>query len=629
LILFPAVAFILLIFVISCYRPSSGYRSAFLRAALLWSAICVLITELTSIFRILTATALVTAWGLICLCLAILLFLLRVRGVRPPTLEFRKPKGILSLVLGIGVLLIVAATFTAAFFSPPNGYEVLHYHLSRVAHWAQNQSIAPFTTGVEIQNSQAPMAEFMALHLFLLAQGDRFVHCIQWFAMVTSILAVSLISVELGARERVQLVAVGFAATLPVGISQATNAENDYVMAWFVLAAVLEVLPLLRSKISVESIVFSSLAAGLAILTKPTALIFLLPFALVAGIQIIRQKPRSRIIPYLAISLAIVSLVNLGHISRNYRLYGDYSEPSMIEDHLNRQRDLRGLASNVMRHAALHAGTPWEGVNRWIYVSLLKVHVKMGQDLNDPDTTAHTEFLIREPRFDETDGNPLHALLIVLTTASMLIACRKQRRDLWIYSILALSTFILFAFLNKWQIFGNRYHLSFFLLFAPVFAIALSNTLPSSISNVVSILLVLYAIPWTTELKSRPLLPSENRASIFKTSREHQLFLQTVDIEEPYRAVSDVIKSRECKSVGIMISGGWPAAEYPIWVLLEAPWSGIRIEWIVSGTPSSHLSPIDFQPCAIICDQTCPSDWKEVKGLPFLIQSGDVRLYAQ
>jgi hypothetical protein len=66
--------------------------------------------------------------------------------------------------------------------------------------------------------------------------------------------------------------------------------------------------------------------------------------------------------------------------------------------------------------------------------------------------------------------------------------------------------------------------------------------------------------------------------------------------------------------------------EYLFWDMLDAPREDLRVEWIVSGSPTDRYKPSDFQPCAILCER-CPSDWTEAQGLPLLVDAGEVRLF--
>ena len=56
--------------------------------------------------------------------------------------------------------------------------------------------------------------------------------------MVSSMIGVSLIAKQLGAKQGGQLLASAFCASLPMGILQASSTQNDYTVAlWIVCLA--------------------------------------------------------------------------------------------------------------------------------------------------------------------------------------------------------------------------------------------------------------------------------------------------------------------------------------------------------------------------------------------------------
>jgi hypothetical protein len=96
-------------------------------------------------------------------------------------------------------------------------------------------------------------------------------------------------------------------------------------------------------------------------------------------------------------------------------------------------------------------------------------------------------------------------------------------------------------------------------------------------------------------------------------------------MEVPYRTITESVQDAACSSVGIMLSGD--GAEYPFWPLLGKPGSETRLEWIVAGTPSARYADPGFQPCAVICDGSCPDDWTEIRGLPVKLNLAGFRLF--
>ena len=59
----------------------------------------------------------------------------------------------------------------------------------------------------------------------------------------------------------------------------------------------------------------------------------------------------------------------------------------------------------------------------------------------------------------------------------MFFMIKKLGRSLLVYGLLVASTFLLFSFIYKWNAFGTRYDLAFFVLFAPAAGVILEDSI--------------------------------------------------------------------------------------------------------------------------------------------------------
>lgn len=289
LALLPLLTLLSLFLFLGQVRPSWGWRLSFLRSAILSGAYGVLSLEALSVIDTVTQAALTIAWSLplLGLCLALGILWHRDRRLQLPAFTF--PEGWFDRVLVIGIVIVLLITAFVAWVTPPQTWDSLNYHMSKVAHWAQNNSVNPYASGVIAQNSLPPGAEFNILHLYVLLGGDRLSNFVEWFAMIGSLIAVSLAANKLGAGEREQILSVVFAVTLPMGIVQASSTMNDYVVAFWVVCAAVETLILMQDRLDLTNILMLSTAAGLAIFTKPTAYPYLFPFAVLAAYLIFKK----------------------------------------------------------------------------------------------------------------------------------------------------------------------------------------------------------------------------------------------------------------------------------------------------------------------------------------------------
>jgi hypothetical protein len=515
-----------------------------------------------------------------------------------------------------------------AWFAPPNTYDSLNYHMSRVAHWAQNRSVAHYANGMEIQNSFAPLAEYSVLNSYVLARSDQLVNFSDWFAMVGSVIAASAAAALLGAPLTGQFLAAVFVATLPMGIAQASSTMTDYVAGFWLMCVAVEFLSLwAEQRPSWYSVLFLSLAAGLALATKSTAFGFILPFAIAVPVFLFRKTGRVQFVKFVALAVLLVGLLNGGYVTRNLRTYGVPFDPHHSSSFRNQMLNWRGLVSTTLRTAAFQFQTPWDALNLQLLRLVVGVHFKMGVDVNDPRTTIIGEFRISKPStHEDIITNPMHAFLVLVTVLISIFTFKRAGRKLMIYQALVILGFVIFSFVFKWQVFGSRLLLPFFLLYAPVVGTLIGILVPGWFVSVVGVGLAASSFMWLVSIYSRPLIPLPGKTewpSVLTASREKMYFASISGAYEPMKRIADLILDAGCNDVGMVISGS--GAEYPYWVLLGAPRDDLRIEWIVAGTPSARYSDPDFQPCAAICD-TC-DDEQTFRGLPFFTQFGTINLY--
>src|SRR6185295_20361585 len=164
----------------------------------------------------------------------------------------------------------ILITFVIAIFAVPSLWDAHTYHMPRVMHWAQNQSVAHYPTHIQRQLWSSPGAEFIVLHFYVLSETDRFLALVPWGAFVVSIAASALIARELGATPRGQLMASVFAASLPGAIAQSAGGQVDIVAGMWICCFAWLSLRVINSKdLSWPRVILAGSSLGLALLTKP------------------------------------------------------------------------------------------------------------------------------------------------------------------------------------------------------------------------------------------------------------------------------------------------------------------------------------------------------------------------
>lgn len=598
-IILPIIAFIFL-FLIFNYNDS--WRSSVLSASLVWGVLITAITEGVSLFRLIEFGIIQFIWFAINIILFAIAFHKKNSKVRNSN-KLDQPEKIplFLFILLFGIVFVAGTVSLIALIAPTNNWDSMAYHMPRVVHWIQNHSVEHYPTNYLAQLYQSPWTEFVIMHFQILSGGDRFANLVQWFSMVGSIIAVSLIAKELGANLFGQILSSVVAVTIPMGILQASSTKNDYAVCFWLVCLAYYILKTLKTNIDILSCLKVGTSLGLAIFTKGTAYVYALPFLLWFITGIIQQWRWKLWKPILLLTCVAIS-INLGHYLRNLDLFGTpiYSPPEYKIESIT----FLLFISNVIRNMALHMAIPLDIVNNNVIEEWIqKLHLILGVDINDTRITSEgIEFGIPGiPSFEDTAGNPLHFYLI-LTAVVIFINNKKLRKDqyLWKYLLTVISAFFLFCLMIKWQPWQSRLHISLFVLFAPFVGIVFSKLVNKKIGVYLAIILLQVSLFWVFYNESRPIIGDNN---IFNTSRLDQYFANKRYLKEDYIDAVKLVKSQGCSKIGLsMPRDAW---EYPLWVLLQQNNNQpIRIEHInvtnVSSIKVKQYPYKGYSPCAII-----------------------------
>ena len=610
MVLILPLAYLSILFGVGNSRFGTDWRQATLRTALLWMAYLVFLTEFLSLFNAITATSLSIGWLIPVIISGIYLWRVykTVGKIRLPKMD--RPEGWLDWVLLGGIAFYLGMTALVAFLAPPNTFDSLNYHMARVGHWVQNQSIRHFVTGLDIQNSNTPGAEMIILNAFVLAGGDQWSNFIAWAAYAGSAIGAAWIVSCFGAPKTGQRLAGTFTLTLPMAIAQATSTMNDGAAAFWLLCVAAEVVSFEKTSDPL-GLLFFGLAAGEAFLTKATSTGYLLPFGVWTAVLAFRRLKVRQVFLYGFLTLGLALVLNAGFFTRNLITYKTLVDPAMSELHSNKLRNGPGVISNFIRAIGQQLGTPFPRVNAAEYIVIDKLHQWLGIDANDPRTTSIGKFRISAPNFNEVRViNPLHMLLALLAAVLMLFQFRHMKKSVLVYALVLFSGLVIYSYLFKWQIFGSRLHLSLLILCAPLVGTILSSAFHRNIfAQAVGIGLIVLSLPWLFLIENRPLLPNPPESpyagkSLLNNSREDWYFA-TAGNKTEMKSITTAIAEAQCDQVGIVLSGSSP--EYLYWITLDAPRPGLRIEWITSNSATLALLDPTFVPCAVICE-SCGGD---------------------
>jgi len=612
MIFLMVLAFISIWIIVGNNEREPNWRLALVQTAILWGGFLILGTEILGFFSAINRLSLSLMWLLPVLIGIgwVWVWLKQGRVLRLPIVYHRDSW--VGLVLDLFVILILVITAVVAIVSPPNSHEAMVSRMSRVAHWEQNQSLAHYPTGIETQNSHSPGAEIIALNLYVLGGSDRAVNMVAWLSFAGSVAAAASLAEVFGAKQNGQRMAAIFAATLPVAITQATSTLNDIPAAFWIVSAVLMLLYYTKKSPKPINLFLAGLAAALAVLTKPTAFIFLWPFALYLVVLLRKRLGMVRMLLWALVGFGLLGVLNGPHFIRNQETYGQFYRPVELSEQMNEVRNWRVTVSNIARNAALHADLPFPRAENWLRGNLEKMHERLGLEISDPRTTLGSGFRIPEVNTSETtSGNPVHAAMIVfsLTAVVGMVMLGKEDPDILVYIIALFFSVLMFCYFLKWQPQGGRLQLPFFILFAPIIAVLLDRLEKFEFETALAGLLLAYAMIWLFQTQERPVIPDAQRTypvSVFSEDRESLYFATHPEDQPIYSAITDAIKNRGIVTVGLDLTN--TSEEYPFWALLETQDDDLQIEWVNTETASSKYLRDDFSPDAIICENCARED---------------------
>jgi 4-amino-4-deoxy-L-arabinose transferase-like glycosyltransferase len=599
------------------HNPYQDWRRAVLLAALSWGVFIVLIIEGLSVTQSLNLVGLSVLWLIVDVVLIV--------AIRRQSRQARstlsaddglstvnKPLTLYLKLLLAGVVVIVISIGLIGLVAPPNNWDSMTYHMGRVVHWVQSRNVDHYPTSIIRQLYPGPWSSFAITHLQILSGSDRFANLIQWLSMIGSLVGVSLIAQQLGARLHGQIFATVVCATIPMGILQASSTQNDYVVALWLVCLAYCVLQAIQSKFEGLWVYAAGASLGLAILTKGTAYLYAFPFCLWLLFSSLRrlQERWKSMLGFGAIALAL----NIIHYWRNWQVFDSFlGESGQGLEIFN----LSVFLSNILRNLALHLSTPVRSINLVTIQAVEALHRLIGIDASDPRITSPPGYhfdmhsLINH---EDLAGNPLHLFLFLAVTIAFFVTKnplkRRQRYFLAAYWLAVLAGFLLFCALIIWSPWRSRLHLPIFVLAAPFIGSIFSEVLSRRLVNLVVAALLGASFIWVGFNETRPLILNsqivETRQvyNIFNQSRTDQYFATRPDLQENYVKIAEFVKSQTCTQLGLKLGKGdlW---EYPLWVLLNNHANpSLRIEHIdvanASATQAQVSSYRPFLPCAVV-----------------------------
>lgn len=639
MILLLPITFLLFFIFIKMKEETDFFETA-ARSLLLWQLALLIITNLLSIFHRLNGISLFLCWLLLSAILLVLIFR-HVPAKAKYSFESEETPGayIKSCIRRLWhsfspadkfmaslMLFLFALLFVAALFTVPYNFDSMTYHLGRIAHWIDNQSVNHFITNIDRQNYSPVLAEYNLLHMYLLTGSDSFLNMLQYAAMPVTSLYIYKCARMLGTDRSFSIFGAFLFVTMPLTISQSVTTQNDLFGAmWFALflyylLRFIHMEHLVFKKDTLKLLFFTALTVAFAFLTKTSicaSMIFFLPWLLIVRLQkkdkllsliqsacfagvsiaavisetIIRNLlSAGTIMPDTASGNIMVATKNVGYIIVN--ILKNYS--LILTQHLSDA--LNGFICRIAIHtgAALQVEVNNEAISfhGFDYIR----HMNRGANMYSHDITP-SAFVGYLAFF-------CGILLLILIIKSII----KRPKNTSVSTGFGISCWLSFGFimaLLRWQPWGTR-------LMYPALAMTVIMTanLLSYLARKItkkgilliplaslSLFLAIPSIVYNTEPAWENLKEGcANRLSHYFTFNKRydsyqELSDELLSLNRQADAPSDVHR------IGVLISGD--GYDYPLWLTFRQKMPEVRLEHILSeGSPSG--SPAKELPSCIL-----------------------------
>jgi hypothetical protein len=585
-----------------------GWDSSFLLATVFVGALGVVLAELLGIFRALKANHLALSWLVVDLVLAIAVTLSWCGRDAPRFRWPRRVSGVQSAFLAVlGAYLLVLALVGLA--SPPNNVDSLQYHMARVAHWSQQGSLEHYGTAYGPQLWNPPAAEILILNLSLLAGTDQAANLVQWFAYLASLVAVWWAGGVLELRTEARWLGIAFMASIPMAVLQATSTQNDLIAGYWLVVVAALVAADVRRGLTATEIGALGLALGLGLLTKATFYFFCAPFVLWAVVAR-RQGPDGwRGVRELGLAALIALGLNVGHLARNVgQGWTPFGPVDSLPVPIREAISSRPIVSALLRPVGaltLNFATPSPEANARMVEAYTLISSAVGADEAEA-------VLVWDWNHEEAAGSPIHVLVLLATG---LLTLTPPRQKLWlVFAVCLMLGYVLLPLATPLAVepANVRYQLPILMTGSLLVAHSLARRITRL--EPINLVLLLLAIPWVVSNKARPVLamrpdpgPGELPCiagctaigSVFTTPKPDILLANRRELLEPYLGVSQALRSRDCRAIGLRIDSHDP--EYAFWYMLRTREEEYRMESIYTSPGLEPLLDRTFQPCAIIC----------------------------
>ena len=582
----------------------------FFYSIILWCLYLFILTETTGLFCVLSSYSLLAGWALYCLIFGYFIYKHKSLNILfVHNLKLDRNLESFLILFSIALMIIM---FIISLLSPPNNWDSLTYHLSRVMNWMQNKSVNYYASNIKRSLYSPVFAEYIVLNIYELSGNDYFVNLVQWFSYVYSSIGVYFILRKIEVSKKYCILGLFLTCSLPMAIAQSCSTQVDLVgsmwlvvFSWFVLE--ISSIDKLNCKNLNQVVLFAMCATsiGLGYITKSTVCFAML--VMLIYILVIRLKAKDKIIQYIifgTVSLLVIMLITLPTFIRNFFETGDI----LASDYMS--GIMVGTINPVLLFLNLYKNCGMLGI-RPKFVHLIgtvgeKLAYKLGKDINAPEISHTFDFANNLNTSFDKDYAPNSIVMYTFILASLIIIVwiiknlfkKKKRYSIpkyLGYIVSCIFSVILLCVSVRYQMWGNRLLLPALYIMCIVIAYTIDKSkLNNGVKYYWCILIVLFALMDVYNCVDEQINPVRD---YFRYGDRKSVYFRVRANKEPYDEIKKIVNPKGYKNIGIKISED--TFEYPLWMDLKTKEN--RIFHIVNLNANDDKR--DEPDCIIMIDQ--------------------------
>jgi hypothetical protein len=452
-----------------------------------------------------------------------------------------------AAILSAFVLIALVVQLVVAIGVCPNNWDSMTYHLSRAAYWLQHESAMQWPDGSIRQNFSPPNAEMLVAWTMSLRGTDQLANVVQWTALIGIAGGIFSICRLIAFPIAASLFAAACFVAMPQPMLQATSTQNDLVVSFFIVGAILFGIRSLRDR-SLGDLAVAATSIGLGIGTKGTTLIAGPSLALVVGYALWRYRPPRRFV-LIACAAVLCGVVAFGAFNyvQSFRNTGTAYGP--IKSMVERTSPLR---LNVGRVMWTFADSPGTAVP-WLELGLKRPFQGVFGGLKHPRFGLEVDATIQE----DTSAFGLVGLLVFLPI--LLVTALRPRSPPWhrTLALAGLGYILSFAVTSEWNPWIGRVLVPGVAIGAPLLA---GVALRPWLAGVVLALAVAGLVPSVLMNPQKPLLVERRAKTVFGLDRLQQ---QTL-IRPEMHGVLSAMNARMGATAPLGYVGGEDSWDYPL-----------------------------------------------------------------